>query len=123
MGITENAAYLKGLFDGYELDATSKEVKLIGAMLNLMEKMAEQINALAAENEELREYIEEIDEDLGAVEEDLYFTDEEDEDDYSDLNDDEDYEKVLTIKYIDKNYQDVYAIYTLEIVKEYIENE
>lgn len=37
------------------------------------------------------------------------------------INDDEDNGKVFTIKYIDKNYQDVYAIYTLEIVKEHIE--
>ncbi|MBQ7333579.1 MAG: zinc ribbon domain-containing protein, partial [Clostridia bacterium] len=40
---------------------------------------------------ELREYIEEIDEDLGLVEEDLYVNDGEEED-YDDLNDDEDYE-------------------------------
>ena len=37
------------------------------------------------------------------------------------INDDEDYGKVFTIKYIDKNYKDVYAIYKLEIVKEHIE--
>jgi aspartyl/asparaginyl-tRNA synthetase len=37
------------------------------------------------------------------------------------INDYEDYGKVFTIKYIDKNYKDVYAIYKLEIVKEYIE--
>lgn len=37
------------------------------------------------------------------------------------MSDDEDYGKVFTIKYIDKNYKDVYAIYKLEIVKEYIE--
>lgn len=37
------------------------------------------------------------------------------------ISDDEDYGKVFTIKYIDKNYKDVYAIYKLEIVKEHIE--
>lgn len=37
------------------------------------------------------------------------------------INDYEDYGKVFTIKYVDKNYKDVYAIYKLEIVKEYIE--
>ena len=36
-------------------------------------------------------HIEEIDEDLGAVEEDLYLTEDDDED-YDDLNDDEDFE-------------------------------
>lgn len=38
------------------------------------------------------------------------------------IHDDGDNEKTITIKYVDKNYQDVYAIYTLEIIKEYLEN-
>ena len=37
------------------------------------------------------------------------------------INDDEDNGKVFTIKYIDKNYKEVYAIYKLEILKEHIE--
>jgi hypothetical protein len=54
--------------------------------------MADKIAALEADNKELHEYVEELDQDLGAVEEDLYFDDEEDEDfDYDDLNDDEDF--------------------------------
>ena len=89
MNINENAAYLKGLFDGSDLDKNSKEVKIIGEMLELMSKMASRISDLEADNAELREYIEEIDEDLGEVEEEVYFTDEEDE--YDEL-DDEDYD-------------------------------
>ena len=91
MGITENAAYIKGLFEGYEIDKTSKEGKIIGEMLNLICDMADKIAALEADNKELHEYVEELDQDLGSVEEDLYF-DDEDCDDYDDLNDDEDYE-------------------------------
>ena len=92
MGITENAAYLKGLFEGYELDKSTKEGKIISEMLSLMCDMADKIAALEADNKELHEYVEELDQDLGAVEEDLYFDDDEDYDDYDDLNDDEDYE-------------------------------
>ena len=91
MGITENAAYLKGLFDGYELDKSSKEAKIIGEMLDLISDMADKIAALEADNKELHEYIEELDHDLGEVEEEVYF-DDEDYDDYDDLNDDEDYD-------------------------------
>ena len=91
MGITENAAYLKGLFEGYELDKNTKEGKIISEMLTLMCDMADKIAALEADNKELHEYVEELDQDLGAVEEDLYFDDEEC-DDYDDLNDDEDFE-------------------------------
>ena len=90
MGITENAAYIKGLFEGYELDKSSKEGKIIGEMLTLLCDMADKIAALEADNKELHEYVEELDQDLGEVEEELYF-DDEDYDDYDDLNDDEDY--------------------------------
>ena len=37
------------------------------------------------------------------------------------IHDDGDNETVFTIKYVDKNYKNVYAIYKLEILKEYIE--
>ena len=92
MGITENAAYLKGLFDGYELDKASKEGKIIAGLLDLVSDMADKIDALEADNKELHEYVEELDQDLGAMEEDFYITDDEEGDeDYSDLNDDEDF--------------------------------
>ena len=96
MGISENAAYIKGLFDGYEIDKNTKEGKIISEMLTLLVDMADKINALEADNKDLHEYVEELDHDLGEVEEELYFSDDdyEDEDyeDYDDLNDDEDYE-------------------------------
>ena len=91
MGITENAAYIKGLFEGYEIDKATKEGKIIGEMLTLLCDMADKIAALEADNKELHEYVEELDQDLGAVEEDLYF-DDEDYEDYDDLNDDEEYD-------------------------------
>ena len=93
MGISENAAYIKGLFDGYEIDKNTKEGKIISEMLTLLADMADKINALEADNKELHEYVEELDHDLGEVEEELYFyDDDEDFEDYDDLNDDEDYE-------------------------------
>lgn len=94
MSVSENAAYLKGLFEGYEL-SDSKENKIIAKLLDLVADMADEINALKADNAELHEYVEELDHDLGEAEEELYFSDDdyEDEyDDYDDLNDDEDYE-------------------------------
>ena len=91
MGITENAAYLKGLFDGYEIDKSTKEGKIISEMLTLIADMADKIAALEADNKELHEYVEELDHDLGEVEEELYFTDGDEEDGYDDLNDDDEY--------------------------------
>ena len=95
MGITEKAAYLKGLFDGYEIDATVKEGKIISELLTLVADMADEISALKADNRELHEYVEELDHDLGEVEEEVYFEDDyDDEDEYEDDEDSEYYEIV-----------------------------
>ena len=89
MNIVENAAYLKGLYDGYGIDKDSKEGKLMGEMLDLISMMANEIAELKADNKDLREYVEELDEDLADVEDYLDAVDanEEYDDEY-----DEDYE-------------------------------
>ena len=90
MNINKESAYLRGLLEGYELDGNKKEIKLITKMLELIDEMADHITALEADNAELREYVEELDHDLGEVEEELYFTD--DEDEYYDEDEDEDFD-------------------------------
>ena len=95
MGISEHAAYIKGAFDFSEIDKNSTEGKIIGELLTLVADMADKINALEADNKELHEYVEELDHDLGEVEEELYFyDDDEDFDDYDDLNDDEEFYEI-----------------------------
>ena len=89
MDINEKAAYLKGLYEGFGVNAATPEGKLFAEMIALLTEMAEKINDLEVECRELRDYCEELDEDLGAVEEVLCdaFEDEDDEDE-----DDEDEE-------------------------------
>ena len=102
MNINKESAYLRGLLEGYELDSNKKETKLFTKMLELIDEMADHITALEADNAELREYVEELDQDLGAVEEDLYVTDEDDEyyddeeedDEYDEFDDEEDYYEI-----------------------------
>ena len=77
MNLIEKTAYIKGLADGLDLDKTTKEGKLIAALLEVVDVMAKRIETLEDAVDELNEYIEEVDEDLGDVEEYLY--DEEDE--------------------------------------------
>ncbi len=84
MNITERAAYLKGLAEGLGVNDTTKEGKMISEMLTLIGDMADKIEALDRECAELREYVEELDEDLGQVEEDFYIDDEDAEDDEDD---------------------------------------
>ena len=72
MTLTEKAAYIKGLADGLNLDKNSVEGKLIDALIDIVSD----ITAAQAETDEdleyLNDYIEEIDEDLGTVEEEIY---------------------------------------------------
>ena len=101
MGITENAAYLKGLAEGLKIDESTSEGKLILKMLDVIEEMAEKIDMLESANEELYTYMEGMAEDLVNLEDDYYGVEESD-DDYSDLN--EDYEET---EYVDEEYYEI----------------
>ena len=96
MNLTEKSAYIKGLAEGLELDKTTKEGKILAALLELVDEMANDVADLQQDITEidddldyLNEYIEEIDEDLQVVED---FLDEECELDEEDL-DDEDFDE------------------------------
>ena len=72
MTLTEKAAYIKGLAEGLNLDKDSAEGKLIGALIDIVSDIATAQSETDEDLEYLNDYIEEIDEDLGAVEEELY---------------------------------------------------
>lgn len=72
MTITERAAYIKGLAEGLGIDDSTKEGKIINALIGAIDDMALTISDLEAELEELQEQVESIDEDLGDLEEDYY---------------------------------------------------
>lgn len=69
MTLSERAAYLKGLAEGMELDEKSKEGKVIAAMIDLLSDMADEIAELDEQIDTVHAYCEELDEDLGSVEE------------------------------------------------------
>ena len=81
MKLTEKAAYLKGLADGLDFDKTTKEGKLIAALLDMVDALAEKVDELDNDVQDLNDYCEELDEDLGDVEEVLC---EDDDEDYCD---------------------------------------
>ena len=98
MSMTEKSAYLKGLADGLEYDKTTKEGKIIAALLELVDEMAQALAQVQNDIEEidedldyLDEYIEEIDDDLQAVED--FLDDEVELDDEDEWDDDEDWEE------------------------------
>lgn len=84
MTITEKVAYIKGLSEGLGFEkADSAEAKLIKALIDLVDEMALEIEELQEDVCTLADYCEELDEDLGDVEEVLLDEyDDEDEDEY-----------------------------------------
>ena len=77
MTITERASYIKGLAEGLGIDDSTKEGKIINALIGALEDMALTVSDLEAEIDELSEQVDTIDEDLGSLEEDYYDLDDE----------------------------------------------
>lgn len=72
MNISEKAAYLKGLISGMEYDVNTKEGKLFAGIIDLLEDISLSVLDLEDETATLGEYVEELDHDLGELEEDCY---------------------------------------------------
>ena len=69
MTITEKTAYLKGLLEGLNLDETKPEGKLLKAVVETLDELANDLTDVAEDVATLNDYVEELDEDLGEVEE------------------------------------------------------
>ena len=94
MNLTEKSAYIKGLAEGLEFDKTTKEGKILAALMELVDELATEVAGIKQDIDEidedldyLNEYIEELDDDLQIVED---FLDEEIEDDFDDEDKDDD---------------------------------
>ena len=87
MTISEKSAYLKGLMDGLSLNTESDEGKMISAIVDLLGDMAKRITDIEETTIAISDELDEIEEDLDAIED--YILDEEDED-YEDLDDEDD---------------------------------
>ena len=92
MTISEKSAYLKGLMDGLNLDTEKAEGKLISALVELMGDVTKKLTDVEETTIAISDELDEIEEDLDAIED--YILDEEDEDydDYDDFDDDDEYD-------------------------------
>lgn len=77
---TEKVAYIRGLAEGLELDGSKKEVKVLNAIIELLDDLALSMSDLEDTCNDMADQLDAVDEDLGSLEEDFYF-DEDDEDD------------------------------------------
>ena len=72
MTLTEKVAYLKGLAEGLALDADKPEVKVINAMMDILDDLALSVSDLEDEVAIIGEQVDAIDEDLEELEECFY---------------------------------------------------
>lgn len=99
MTISEKAAYLKGLMDGLKLDTEKPEGQMISAIVDLLGDVTRRLADVEETTINICDELDEIEEDLDAIED--FIMDDEDEDDDWDADDyeddwddeDEDYEE------------------------------
>lgn len=89
MNLTERIAYIRGLAEGLKLDENKDEVKVINAIIDLLEDMAYDVVDMEEIVDDVCNQVDEIDEDLAEVEDELYGDDYETEWEY---DDDEDFD-------------------------------
>lgn len=106
MELSQKVAYLKGLMDGLKVDESTNEGKILKVMADILDEMALTVEDIADEVDEVVELVDTLDEDLGDLEEEVYFSDDcddnccdddcccDDDDDFGFDDDDEMYECV-----------------------------
>ena len=90
MTISEKSAYLKGLMEGLKLSTESDEGKMLAAVVDLLGDMARKITDIEDTTIAISDELDEIEEDLDAIEDFIMDEDEDDDDFYDDYEDDED---------------------------------
>ena len=89
MTISEKSAYLKGLMDGLKLDTASDEGKMIAAIVDLLGDLTRKVSDIEETTIAISDELDEIEEDLDAIE-DYILDEDEDEDDWDDDDDEDD---------------------------------
>lgn len=70
--IRSKVAYLQGLAEGLDLDTGSPEGRVLSSMLDVLVEIADEVTSINEAQSELAEYVEDVDYDLGALEETIY---------------------------------------------------
>ena len=99
MTINEKAAYLKGLMEGLQLDTEKAEGKMIAAIVDLLGDVTKKLTNVEDTTIAISDELDEIEEDLDAIED--FILDEDEDDDYDDDYEDDDYDD-----FDDEDYED-----------------
>ena len=96
MTINEKSAYLKGLMDGLKISEETNEGKMIAAIVDLLGDITKKVTDIEATTIAISDELDEIEEDLDAIEDYILDEEEDDEfedDDYDFEDEDEEYEE------------------------------
>ncbi len=97
MNLSEKSAYLKGLMDGMKLSTETDEGKMIAAIVDLMGDMARKVTDIEETTIAISDELDEIEEDLDAIEDFIMAEDDDEEEwefeDEDDWDEDEEYEE------------------------------
>lgn len=80
MTVTEKVAYIRGLAEGLELDEGKKEVKVLNAIIDVLEDISTSVSDVEDVVADMEGQLDEVDEDLGDLERTIYDVDDEDGD-------------------------------------------
>lgn len=89
MTITEKSAYLKGLMEGLKISTESDEGKMLASIVDLLGDMTRKITDIEDTTIAISDELDEIEEDLDAIE-DFIMDEDDDDDDDEEWEDDED---------------------------------
>ncbi len=92
MTIYEKSAYLKGLMDGLNLDTEKAEGKMIAAMVDLLGDLSKRLKDVEETTIAISDELDEIEEDLDAIEDFILDDEDEDDEDFDDFDDEDDFE-------------------------------
>lgn len=116
--LTDKVAYLQGLAEGMNLSSDTPEQKLLLKILDVLKDFSHEMEALREDQEELTEYVDNIDEDLTEVEELLF--DEEDSDYGHDHDEDEELEGEMEYECPHCGYQTKFDLSEFDFEEDYL---
>ena len=93
MTISEKAAYLKGLMDGLKLDTEKAEGQMIAAIVDLLGDVTKRLTDVEETTIAISDELDEIEEDLDAIEDYILDEDEDEDDDWEFDDEDDDWDE------------------------------
>lgn len=72
MNLKERVAYLQGLTNGMDINSDTREGRLLINVVDVLEDIAEAVEGVRLQQNDLEQFVESIDEDLSFLEDDYY---------------------------------------------------